>query len=79
MNPILFDTGETSFDSFGIGVLSSAISCEVEETRNGSYELEMTYPITGAFFNEIQLRRFVVAKPNYTDNQIGRASCRERV
>lgn len=68
MNPILFDTGETSFDSFGIGVLSSAISCEVEETRNGSYELEMTYPITGAFFNEIQLRRFVVAKPNYTDN-----------
>ena len=68
MNPILFDAGAVSFTTFGIGVLSSVISCEVEELRNGSYELEMTYPITGAFFEEIQLRRLIVAKPNYTDN-----------
>ena len=68
MIPILFDAGATTFTTFGIGALSSVISCEVEESRNGSYELEMTYPITGAFFEEIQLRRLIVAKPNYTDN-----------
>ena len=68
MIPILFDAGAVSFTTFGIGALASVISCEVEESRNGSYELEMTYPITGAFFDEIQLRRLIVAKPNYTDN-----------
>lgn len=68
MIPILFDAGAVSFTTFGIGALASVISCEVEESRNGSYELEMTYPITGAFFEEIQLRRLIVAKPNYTDN-----------
>ena len=68
MYPILFEHDVTSWDTFGIGVLSDAITCEVEENRNGSYELEMTYPITGAFFSEIKLRRLIVAKPNYTDN-----------
>lgn len=68
MYPILFEHDATSWDTFGIGVLSDAITCEVEENRNGSYELEMTYPITGAFFNEIKLRRLLMAKPNYTDD-----------
>jgi len=68
MYPILFEHDATSWGSFGIGVLSDAITCEVEENRNGSYELEMTYPITGTYFSEIKLRRLIVAKPNYTDN-----------
>ncbi len=68
MYPILFEHDATSWDSFGIGVMSDSITCEAEENRNGSYELEMTYPITGAFFNEIKLRRLIFAKPNYTDN-----------
>ena len=67
MLPILFGAGETSFNTFGIGVLSGAISCEVEENRNGAYELEMTYPVTGAYYNDIQLRCLILAKPNYTD------------
>lgn len=68
MYPILFEHDATSWDSFGIGVLSDVITCEVEENRNGPYELEMTYPITGMFFSEIITRRLIVAKPNYTDN-----------
>lgn len=68
MNPILFDANASSWGSFGIGVLSSAIRCEVEENRNGSYELEMEYPVTGNHYSEIQLRRLIVAKPNYTDD-----------
>lgn len=67
MYPILFEHDATSWGSFGIGVLSDAITCEAEENRNGPYELEMTYPITGTFFDEIKLRRLIVAKPNFTD------------
>ena len=52
MLPILFGAGATSFDTFGIGVLSGAISCEVEENRNGSYELEMSYPVTGVYYDD---------------------------
>lgn len=68
MYPVLFRQDAASWDNFGIGVLSDAISCEVEEKRNGSYELEMEYPITGAFFDQIELRCIVLAKPNYTDD-----------
>lgn len=68
MLPILFEHDATSWATFGIGVLSDTVSCEIEEKRNGSYELEMEYPITGVFFDEIALRRLIVAKPNYTDS-----------
>lgn len=68
MHPVLFNANATAWTTFGIGVLSSAISCEVEENRNGTYELEMTYPVTGAHYADIALRCLIVAKPNYTDN-----------
>lgn len=68
MNPVLFSADASSWDSFGIGVLSDAISCIVEEERNGSYELEMEYPITGAFYSQIGFRSLIVAKPNFADN-----------
>lgn len=55
-------------DKLGFGVLSDAISCEVTEERNGIYELAMKYPLTGVHFSEIELRDFLVAKPNYTDD-----------
>ena len=68
MLPKLFDSNVTSWASMGIGVLKDAIWCEVEENRNGSYELEMQYPISGAYFSDIALRSIIVAKPNYTDD-----------
>ena len=68
MYPILFDADSLAWDSFGKGILSSAISCEIEEERNGTYELAMEYPIAGALYSEIALRSIIVAKPNYTDN-----------
>lgn len=68
MNPVLFSADASSWDSFGIGVLSDAISCTVEEERNGAYELEMEYPITGAFYAQIGFRSLIVAKPNFADN-----------
>jgi len=63
MIPILFDTTETSFSTNGIGRLSDAITCIVTEERNGPYELEMQYPITGQYFSELQHSRIIYATP----------------
>ncbi len=53
MIPILFASTETDFTHNGIGRLVDCISCSVTEERNGIYELELTYPITGKWFNEL--------------------------
>jgi len=63
MIPILFESTETSFTTNGIGRLSDAISCIVTEERNGIYELEMQYPITGQYFSELQHSRIIFAVP----------------
>lgn len=53
MIPILFDSTETNFTTNGIGRLVDCISCVVTEERNGIYELEMQYPLTGKWFNDL--------------------------
>ena len=66
----LFNQESTVFRSNGLGALPHAASCEVYEERNGEFELEMTYPITGKRYEELSLRRILVAKPNpFTDPQ----------
>ncbi len=67
MKPILYETNETAFTSLGIGVLADAISCYVTEERNGSYELTLSYPVTGQYAEEITQRRIILARPNFTD------------
>lgn len=67
MNPILYESTETDFTNLGLGTLTDALSCVVTEERNGSYELTMTYPITGQHYSDILLRRLILAKPNYQD------------
>lgn len=67
---ILFDHDEEAFTSNGLGALLDATSCVVTEERNGGYEMEMEYPLTGAHFQDIQKRRILYAKPNpYDDPQ----------
>lgn len=68
MIPVLFESTATDFTSYGLGALSDAISCEVEEERNGKYELTMEYPLTGIHYDEISLRSIILAKPNYLDD-----------
>lgn len=53
MIPILFEDTETNFTHNGIGRLVDCLSCVVTEERNGIYECEFTYPITGKWFNEL--------------------------
>ena len=66
MIPILFRADATDFSTYGIGALADTISCSVSEERNGAYELELTYPITGSFYSEIAKERLIKAKPNDT-------------
>lgn len=66
MKPILYPSTETAFDSNGLGVLSDAASCIVKEERNGSFELEMQYPIMGRHYSDIGYRALILAKPNPT-------------
>ena len=62
MIPILYAGNEQSFLNNGLGRLSDAISCKVTEERNGVFELEMTYPITGIHFADIAENCIIYAK-----------------
>lgn len=64
----LYDASESVFASTGLGSLSDAISCMVEEELNGTFELEMRYPIYGRKYEDILFRNFVYAKPNPYSN-----------
>lgn len=68
MNPILFGSTENNFDTNGIGILADAIFCEITEERNGIFELEMQYPITGIHYEEIKTRNIILAHPSPIDN-----------
>lgn len=73
MTPILYEAGATSFTSYGIGALADCASCVVTEERNGSYEMIMTYPITGKLYEEIQAERLVKCKArDIGDDQVFR-------
>ena len=67
MIPVLHPADSTSWASFGLGALSDAIKCEVMEERNGQYELEMTYPVSGQHYSDLALRMIILAKPNFND------------
>ena len=58
-HPILYDKRATDFWSLGLGILTDAISCIVTEARNGVFELEMVYPITGAHYEKIKTDRII--------------------
>ena len=61
MIPILFDSSATSYTSNGIGRLSDCFEYYVTEERNGIFELEMRYPITGVHYEEIVKGNIIVA------------------
>ena len=68
MIPILFGAQEKKYDSNGLGGLSDAITCTVTEERNGKFELELTYPITGTLYSEIKTSAQVMACLLYTSH-----------
>ena len=70
MKPILFPPDATVFTTHGLGTLSDCTTCPVTEERNGIFELELSYPISGVQFGHIQQRSIILAKPdNFTAPQ----------
>lgn len=54
MIPIIYDKFEEKFTSNGKGRLTDCTSCIVTEERNGIYECEFQYPITGKFYDDLR-------------------------
>lgn len=67
MIPILYDKTATDFNNNGTGRLIDCASCLVTEERNGRYELEIEYPLGGAYQGEIELNSIIGAEANETD------------
>lgn len=66
MIPVLFEPFETGFTSNGVGRLSDCVSCIVTEERNGEYECEFEYPITGIHYADIVEGRLVLVDHDET-------------
>lgn len=63
MYPILFPKTAKIFNTNGLGRLTEATACKVTEERNGQYELQLTYPITGRLYKDIELEMIVACVP----------------
>ena len=61
MIPILYEHTEKQFTSGGLGFLADCTSFKVTQERNGIFECEFIYPITGLLYDQIQERRIVYA------------------
>lgn len=66
MIPVLYPANATDFNTFGLGVLTDTISCEVTEERNSVFECLLKYPISGQHYGLITKECIVKAKPNDT-------------
>lgn len=60
MIPILYERGETAFTSNGLGRLPDCGMCQVTEERNGIFEVQFTYPVTGHNYASIQEGRIIL-------------------
>lgn len=61
MIPILYEQTEKQFTSGGLGFLADCTRCKVSQERNGIFECEFEYPITGPLYDQIQERRIIFA------------------
>lgn len=70
MNPILYESSETTFTTNGLGVLAECAKCTVTEKRNGVFDAEFQYPINGVRYADIQEGRIIcVSHDNSGDVQ----------
>lgn len=68
MIPILYEKNEAIFSSNGRGRLRDCISCKVTEERNGIYECDFEYPVTGAHYDDIICGRIIAVKHDDTND-----------
>lgn len=63
MIPRIYESNTTEFTDMGICSLPDCISCTVTEERNGQFTLELEYPRSGQFVEEITYGRLIMAAP----------------
>ena len=68
MKPVLYPAAETVFRNNGLGRLSEATKCLVTEERNGQYELELQYPLTGRHYADLTEERIILSKHDDSDD-----------
>ena len=68
MIPILFDQTEKQFISGGLGFMANCTRCQVSQEKNGIFECEFDYPITGPLYDQIQERRIIFATHDDSGN-----------
>lgn len=66
MIPYLFKANSTTFDSGFIGTFDNALSCNVVESLNGAFELQMQILNNDPIVDSIEIGSIIVAKPNQT-------------
>ncbi len=55
-------------DETTVGFLKEVMSCAVTEERGGVVELTLTYPVTGALFDKLQIAQMHLGKGSrYTE------------
>lgn len=69
MRPVLYSPTDTDFAAGGIGVLSDCKKCLVTEEANGSYTVELSFPINAKFSSQLEDHNYQIkCKPNATDD-----------
>jgi len=66
--PILYSKTETDFSGNGIGFLKDTVKCKATEERNGIYELDLQYPVSGQWYQDICEGAIIKAKANETSD-----------
>lgn len=62
MYPILYERNEKAFTTNGLGRLTDCVSCTCREERNGQFEVEFVYPISGVHYDDINEERIVLVQ-----------------
>lgn len=69
MKPVLYSPTDTDFIAGGIGILSDCKKCLVTEEANGSYTVELSFPINAKFSSQLEDHNYQIkCKPNATDD-----------
>lgn len=68
MIPVLFAPKTREYNNNGLGVLVDVGYCTVTEERNGAFELELQYPVSGSHYSDLAVDCQVLAKPNETSD-----------
>lgn len=64
----LYPSNASSFTTNGLGALSESLEAIVTEEKNGIFELQVIYPMTGARFADIELGKILTCKTNPYDD-----------